>query len=148
MIRTAARLPFDDNSFDAVTAFEVLEHVEDFAAEMAEMAEIVRCAREWVILSVPNCADVDSPLGRYNLALFHWTDRTHVRFFTEPTLRGALGALPLRIEEIRPIYRVDPNEYYWETIRLPAIIRKPAKHVLRSLAPKYDSSLLAVCRVV
>lgn len=45
-----ARLPFPDNSFELVLAIEVLEHVSDPPAAMAELA---RVARRDVVVSVP-----------------------------------------------------------------------------------------------
>ena len=43
-------LPFDDRSFDAVCAIEVLEHVPDPERTLAEM---MRVARRWALVSVP-----------------------------------------------------------------------------------------------
>lgn len=49
-------LPFDDNSFDIVTCFEVLEHLrpEDLVASLKELA---RVAKDWVVVSVCTTAD-------------------------------------------------------------------------------------------
>ncbi len=47
----AERLPFADDEFDLATAIEVLEHVPDPADTLAEMA---RCAREHLLVSVPH----------------------------------------------------------------------------------------------
>lgn len=47
---SASRLPFTDRRFDLVLAIEVLEHVPDPAAALAEIA---RVARGTVVLSVP-----------------------------------------------------------------------------------------------
>ena len=46
----ATRLPFADGEFDLTTAIEVLEHVPDPEATVAEMA---RVAERWVLVSVP-----------------------------------------------------------------------------------------------
>ncbi|HVL52191.1 MAG TPA: class I SAM-dependent methyltransferase [Actinomycetota bacterium] len=50
VVADARRLPFRDDSADLVLAIEVLEHVEDPAAALAEMA---RVGRGRVVLSVP-----------------------------------------------------------------------------------------------
>jgi ubiquinone/menaquinone biosynthesis C-methylase UbiE len=48
---TATRLPFSDGSFDAVTALDVLEHVDDHAA-LAEMRRVLRPGGT-MLLTVP-----------------------------------------------------------------------------------------------
>ncbi len=47
----AQALPFADGEFDVATAIEVLEHVPDPRATLAEMA---RCARNHLLVSVPH----------------------------------------------------------------------------------------------
>ena len=46
----ATSLSFADNEFDMATAIEVLEHVPDPSATLAEMA---RVAKRWLLVSVP-----------------------------------------------------------------------------------------------
>ena len=46
----ATRLSFADGEFDVATAIEVLEHVPDPEATVAEMA---RVAERWLLVSVP-----------------------------------------------------------------------------------------------
>jgi SAM-dependent methyltransferase len=80
------KLPYGDGEFDAATAIEVLEHVPDAPAVLAEMA---RVAARWLLVSVPR-----EPLWRgLNLArgsyvrdlgntpghLNHWSRRSFGR---------------------------------------------------------------------
>jgi len=49
----ARALPFDDATFDAVTMFDVLEHIEDDATAASEALRVTR-AEGWVLVSTPN----------------------------------------------------------------------------------------------
>ncbi len=51
------QLPYKDNSFDAVTILEVLEHTKDPGRFIKE---VLRVTRKWVIVSVPSKED-DNP---------------------------------------------------------------------------------------
>jgi 2-polyprenyl-3-methyl-5-hydroxy-6-metoxy-1,4-benzoquinol methylase len=83
----AEKLDFPDKSFDTVIMLEVLEHLED---PYAALAEIVRVARKNLILSVPNI----EPLGvcvEYNVIMHHFFEPTHLNFFTHPMLERFLS---------------------------------------------------------
>jgi 2-polyprenyl-3-methyl-5-hydroxy-6-metoxy-1,4-benzoquinol methylase len=84
-VMKAENLPFADDEFDAATAIEVLEHVPEPGVTLAEMA---RCARRHLLVSVPR-----EPLWRgLNMArgsylkemgnspghLNHWSKRSFV----------------------------------------------------------------------
>ena len=57
LYRDTTALDFADNAFDTVTALEVLEHIAD---AQAAVAEIVRVAQRFVVVSVPSKED-DNP---------------------------------------------------------------------------------------
>jgi hypothetical protein len=50
---TIPNLPFDDDSFDAACAFDVLEHLENFHLLNEEM---FRVAKDYILISLPNSA--------------------------------------------------------------------------------------------
>lgn len=58
MRASADRLPFDDGSFDVVLCTEVLEHVQDPAAVVAELTRVAGPDGR-VIVSIPNEANID-----------------------------------------------------------------------------------------
>ena len=53
IIANATQLPFKDNAYDAVVAFEVLEHL-PFKDAIYALSELHRVARHKVLLSLPN----------------------------------------------------------------------------------------------
>jgi SAM-dependent methyltransferase len=77
----AESLPFDDDSFDVVVATDILEHVFDMNQVAREM---VRVARFFVAVRVPNMAPVDEaePYGF-----------VHTRILDEGTLRVLFGLI-------------------------------------------------------
>lgn len=81
------RLPLDDGSVDAVVSFEVLEHVADETASLADMWRVLRPGG-WVAMTVPNrwwifeTHGADLPLLPWNrVPLFSWLPtRLHDRW--------------------------------------------------------------------
>ncbi len=85
-VADARALDFPDAAFDVVTALEVLEHIPD--VEQA-VAELVRVARRWLLLSVPLHED---------------RNPGHVHLLTRERLTDlacAAGAARLRFDAVR-----------------------------------------------
>jgi 2-polyprenyl-3-methyl-5-hydroxy-6-metoxy-1,4-benzoquinol methylase len=88
-IMKAEDLPFAENEFDLATAIEVLEHVPDPAHTLAEMA---RCARRHLLVSVPReplWRALNMARGAYwpNLGntpghLNHWSKRSFAKLLS------------------------------------------------------------------
>ncbi|MGA9117668.1 MAG: class I SAM-dependent methyltransferase [Bacteroidota bacterium] len=79
-------LPFADRSFDSVLLFEVLEHLENPDALLAEAR---RVTRRNVLVTVPHCGGMEE-LQRQGLLFEHVADLDHRNFFTAETLRALL----------------------------------------------------------
>ncbi|MSU48865.1 MAG: methyltransferase domain-containing protein [Opitutus sp.] len=78
-------LPFSNGTFDAALCLEVLEHI---AEPRAFLAEIRRVAPRQLIVSVPNC-ELLGYLWDHLATPWHMLEATHTNFFT----RWSLGAL-------------------------------------------------------
>ncbi len=109
------RLPFDDNSFDTVIMFELLEHVQD---PEGILKEAKRVAKKNILITVPNCEGFEK-LGSYGLAYNHFLDLDHINFFTKKDLENLLSKHfeKFKVEEKEPIAL--------GAIRLPWWLRKP-----------------------
>jgi SAM-dependent methyltransferase len=142
----ASCLPFPDRTFDATIAFEILEHCPEPGAVLAET---VRCTRNHVVLSVPDCA-IDPVLMRHGLALSHWTDPTHCSFFTQSRLVDLLTQSGLRVETVARCYEVRLNDYFWTTARLPGLLARIGRKLFEvlDLAKTHYGSILVVSRVI
>jgi hypothetical protein len=88
-------LPFEDKSFDSSFAFDVLEHVDDVAA----LRELSRVTRKRVLIVVPKD---DHQLQKFSLSLIHYTDPTHLRYYTPESLRELAETITPRRVEIIP----------------------------------------------
>lgn len=139
------RLPFAGRGFHTVAAFEVLEHCPHPEAVAREMA---RCASSHLVLSVPNCEHRET-LERYSLALAHWTDTSHVCFFTKASIAALVAGAGARVESISDCYAVRPADHFWDTLRVPRLLARIGKRLCRSLrlSPVYWSSILVVASV-
>ncbi len=78
----ATALDFEDDTFDIVTALEVLEHIPDPAAAAAEL---MRVARRFVIISVPSKED-DNP--------------EHIHLFDQEQLQHIFAPAGVRVQYV------------------------------------------------
>lgn len=81
-------LPFDDASFDAVTCFETIEHIEDGARALAELRRVLK-AEGLLLISSPN-PDVYPPGNEH-----------HVHEYRPEELAAAVGEHFARVERYR-----------------------------------------------
>lgn len=77
------RLPFPDKSFDCTYCFDVLEHVDDRLA----IKELVRVTSNRLIIAVPQ---EDETMQKFNLTFAHYQDKTHLRNYTNFSLRDLI----------------------------------------------------------
>lgn len=88
-------LPFADGAFDCAYCFDVLEHVDDAAA----VGELARVTRSRLILAVPR---EDEEVSGFGLTFFHYQDKTHLRNYTEDSLRALVSRIGPRRAEVFP----------------------------------------------
>ena len=99
-------LPFADASHDAAMLIEVLEHI---AEPRAFLAEIRRVSPERLCVSVPNC-ELVTYLQPHNAVPWHMLEADHKNFFT----RWNLGAL---LREFYPrVELLEHTAHPWATV--------------------------------
>ena len=137
------KLPFKNEYFDLTFCFEVLEHCENY---YEILSEIKRVTQKHIILSIPNC-DINNSLRGANLVPAHWTDQTHVNFFTKESIREVLKDLNFKIISLEDCLPISVSEYYWKTLKAPSLIRKIGAKITRDfrLSPIFHSSILVHC---
>jgi hypothetical protein len=123
-----------------LASFEVLEHVPD---PISAMREFHRVCTDNVILSVPNC-ELPESLERSRLSYFHYTDRSHVNFFTTSSLRNLLIETGFEIVEVRLINACDTSHLVRDMFALPESIARLVHRVF--VRQKFFTTTLAVGR--
>lgn len=110
----AQRAPFADAAFDAVTLWDVLEHLPAPHAAMAEVARLLRPGGRVALTT----GDVGSLAARLSGARWHlYTLPEHVFFFSREGLRRLLGAHGLRVVRMRAEAARYPLGYLVERLR-------------------------------
>jgi hypothetical protein len=111
-------LPYGDGQFRSVVATEVIEHVADYPAALAEIA---RVSSEYFLITVPDMSAI--PLCHHNgVVPWHLLESTHVNFFTQTSLKNVLQPFFREVEMAR-LSPVTTNDSVW-FCTLVAICRK------------------------
>lgn len=79
--------------FDVITAFDVLEHVEDPRGVLRRMAELLEPGG-WLFVSLP---DAGSPTARIMRQHWHHWNRYHYSYFDRAVLARTAGSLGLQL---------------------------------------------------
>ncbi len=93
IVGSILEIPFQDNSFDLIACFEVLEHIPYEKLPQA-LDELHRVSRRHVILSLPNC------------------NRIYSLCFHIPMVGTLKRLIPL--PRLRPLHHTFDGEHYWE----------------------------------
>ncbi len=133
-------LPFGDRSADSLVMIEVLEHIDD-AAIAPVLTEVRRVVRRNVLMTVPDCADVEKLMDA-GLTPDHFLATDHVQFFTRDRLQALL-------EEFFPRVEVTRGDPILPHLLLPIAVRKPLSALYRTgwLKPTMYSRLFVEARV-
>jgi 2-polyprenyl-3-methyl-5-hydroxy-6-metoxy-1,4-benzoquinol methylase len=115
----AAGVPALDSPFDAIVCGDVLEHLAHPAPALRSLGRALAPGGV-VVMSVPNVAHLWMRLsllaGRFEYAERGILDRTHLRFYTERSLRALLAEADLTVTRATatpaPLYQVVPERYH------------------------------------
>jgi SAM-dependent methyltransferase len=132
---SALRAPFAAASFDAVTLWDVLEHLSEPHAAIAEVARLLRPGG-WLALST---GDAGSLVARVSGARWHlYNLPEHLFFYSRASLRQLLEAHGLRVASMRAEGGVYTLGYLAERLRK-SVLRRSA-----SAPPRFPGAALAI----
>jgi 2-polyprenyl-3-methyl-5-hydroxy-6-metoxy-1,4-benzoquinol methylase len=102
-------LPLEEGSFDYIVFADVLEHTVDPWAVLASYRRYLKPDGR-VIASIPNIRFY-AIIARLIFNAWGYResgilDATHLRFFTWPTIKAMFAGAGLRIERVKPVYRL------------------------------------------
>lgn len=114
VVANAQRTPFASESFDAITLWDVLEHLSDPHAAVAEIARLLRPGGRLVLTT----GDVGSLVARLSGSHWHlYTIPEHLFFFSRRSLQLLLEAHGLRVETLRADSSIYTLGYLVERLR-------------------------------
>jgi SAM-dependent methyltransferase len=107
----ATRLPFRDDTFDRIIAAEVLEHIPDDEAAMAELARVLKPGG---VIAVTVPAWLPERICWAITDEFHapFVEGGHVRIYSEPALRSKLRAAGLQPGDAHHAHALH-SPYWW-----------------------------------
>lgn len=98
--------PFQDESFDTIIAFDIIEHIENETQLVNELNRV--CKNNGIIIgSVPH--DNDKFLPNYNLTFYHRSDLTHKRYYLPETIHSTLCSAGFDIKIVEMHGGVNPQ---------------------------------------
>lgn len=132
-------LKFEDNSFDTILLFEVLEHIDDLNIALDE---VKRVASKNILITVPNCSDFYK-LKFHGLTYEHMLEKDHINFFTKKKLENLL------FQHFEKIKVIEAESLALEIVTLPKILRYPIQLLcnLNLIDTKIYNRLYAVIEV-
>lgn len=124
---SALAVPLRDCSVDCTCLLSVLEHVDDAAL----LREAARITRERIVIQVP----LSEPrlLADAGLLFSHWSDRSHLRTYTEDTLRALIAGAGWRMSSFVPAYPRDLQEVFVRGLAAPEVVRNAVRAMLKPL---------------
>lgn len=127
------KLPFKDKTFDCTYCFDVLEHVDD----KITIKELARVTSARMIIAVPK---EDNIMTKFGLTFFNYQDRTHLRYYTEQSLKKLIATIDCSRFDIFPEQQVAMKALALEMVSFQgtnsfslSLVRKGGGFLLREL---------------
>lgn len=124
---SALAVPLRDRSVDCACLLSVLEHVDD----VAMLRETIRVTRARIIIQVP--LSEPSVMTDAGVLFSHWSDRSHLRTYTEASLRTLVTGAGWRMTSFVPAYHRDLQELFVRGLAAPEFVRNAVRAMLKPI---------------
>ncbi len=113
-VACANDLPFPDHSFDAVTMWDVIEHLPSPHEAISEVSRVLSSGGRFVL----STGDVGSLVAKVSGSRWHlYTLPEHLYFFSRPALKSLVEQHGMRVESMHARSSRYPVSYLWERLR-------------------------------
>lgn len=99
------KLPFPQESFDAVVFIDLFHHLDDFRTPLAEIFRVLK-SKAWLLI---NAFTTDEPRVGEEISKDVWREQGIIfRYFSQDQFAGILENQGFRVRRIEPYERLDP----------------------------------------
>jgi 2-polyprenyl-3-methyl-5-hydroxy-6-metoxy-1,4-benzoquinol methylase len=134
---SSTAIPFKESFFDAVTIFDVIEHVQDYEAALLEIHRVLKPGGQ-VFLITLNAGSLLRPIAGKSWSWY--MDPTHVHIFSASQMERSLGNCGFKEIRVRTFFNL---HLAGETTRALRMFRSLGRVIF---LPKFGDSVLAVGR--
>ena len=137
---TAEKLPFEDNLFDTVFLFDILEHGDD--KKILQQAKRVTSKR--IIIIVPRV--VDKELEQSGVIFRHYLDKSHLREYSEDDVKSLIKMVGLKLIYLKQVHPLYNETVFAALFRGPVLLKKIIRKIVLSILPihQYPTEYFAV----
>ncbi len=136
----AEKIPLDDNFFDTIFLFDILEHGEDIRI----LKEAKRVSKGRILMIVPR--KVDSQLEKSGVIFRHYLDKSHIREYEKQDIEKLARETNLKLTHIQTVHPLYNETIFLSLFDGPIFLKKLIRKMVFLLLPKknYPTEYFAV----
>lgn len=136
----AEELPFEDNFFDSVYLFDILEHGDDKKI----LNEAKRVAKKKILVIVPK--KVSGNLADSGVVYRHYIDKSHLREYWLDDVKKLANVCNLRLVHLQAIHPLYNETIFLELFGGSLFLKKLIRKLVFAILPKklYQTEIFAV----
>lgn len=126
----AEKLPFQDNFFDTIILFDILEHGDDIKI----LKEAKRVSEKAILVIVPK--KVDYQLEQSGVIFRHYLDKSHLREYEREDIIALAKRVDVRLDYIEPVHPLYNETIFLSLFKGSIFVKKIVRKLIFFLLPK------------